>query len=65
MFSGVLRSQVFSGSFYCVVFIVDDNECLIPGICGQANCDNKIGSYECGCVNGQVFDPNLMRCIGK
>ena len=47
------------------MFIVDDNECLTPGICGQAKCDNKIGSYECGCGNGAVFDPNLMRCIGR
>lgn len=40
------------------------DECLMPGICPNAECKNKPGSYECDCKQG--FRPNDQSvCDGK
>ena len=57
--------RVVTCTDHCVVLCSDDNECLTPGICGQAKCENTIGSYTCGCGGGGVFDANMRICVGK
>jgi hypothetical protein len=35
-----------------IYFILDDNECLIPNICGNGTCSNINGGFECSCNDG-------------
>lgn len=41
----------------------DINECLLPGICKNAECLNTKGSYRCTCKPGYMLDPARSHCI--
>ncbi|TKS86494.1 Latent-transforming growth factor beta-binding protein 2 [Collichthys lucidus] len=39
------------------------NECLLPGICKNAECLNTKGSYRCMCKPGFMLDPESKHCV--
>ncbi|XP_068194619.1 latent-transforming growth factor beta-binding protein 2-like isoform X2 [Antennarius striatus] len=41
----------------------DINECLLPGICKNAECLNSKGSYRCTCKPGYMLDPESKHCV--
>ncbi|XP_037096872.1 latent-transforming growth factor beta-binding protein 2-like [Syngnathus acus] len=41
----------------------DINECLLPGICKNAECLNSKGSYRCMCKPGFMLDPARSHCV--
>ncbi|XP_028250717.1 latent-transforming growth factor beta-binding protein 2-like [Parambassis ranga] len=41
----------------------DINECLLPGICKNAECLNTKGSYRCICKSGYLLDPARAHCV--
>uniref|UniRef100_A0A8C9VMC6 Latent-transforming growth factor beta-binding protein 1 n=1 Tax=Scleropages formosus TaxID=113540 RepID=A0A8C9VMC6_SCLFO len=41
----------------------DINECLMPGICKNAECLNTRGSYRCTCKAGYMLDPARSHCV--
>ncbi|XP_035388600.1 latent-transforming growth factor beta-binding protein 2 isoform X1 [Electrophorus electricus] len=41
----------------------DINECLMPGICKNAECLNTKGSYRCMCKPGYMLDPARSHCV--
>ncbi|KAG7510151.1 latent-transforming growth factor beta-binding protein 2 [Solea senegalensis] len=41
----------------------DINECLLPGICKNAECLNTKGSYRCMCKLGYMLDPARSHCV--
>uniref|UniRef100_A0A3Q4M8I5 Latent transforming growth factor beta binding protein 2 n=1 Tax=Neolamprologus brichardi TaxID=32507 RepID=A0A3Q4M8I5_NEOBR len=41
----------------------DINECLLPGICKNAECLNTKGSYRCTCKPGYMLDPARSHCV--
>uniref|UniRef100_A0A3Q1IFZ9 Latent-transforming growth factor beta-binding protein 2 n=1 Tax=Anabas testudineus TaxID=64144 RepID=A0A3Q1IFZ9_ANATE len=41
----------------------DINECLLPGICKNAECLNSKGSYRCTCKQGYMLDPARSHCV--
>ncbi|XP_067848101.1 latent-transforming growth factor beta-binding protein 2-like [Heptranchias perlo] len=41
----------------------DINECLMSGICQNANCLNTRGSYRCTCKPGYMLDTSRSHCI--
>ncbi|KAM6961294.1 latent-transforming growth factor beta-binding protein 2-like [Aplochiton taeniatus] len=41
----------------------DINECLMPGICKNAECLNTRGSYRCICKPGYMLDPARSHCV--
>uniref|UniRef100_A0A3Q0RLU4 Latent-transforming growth factor beta-binding protein 2 n=1 Tax=Amphilophus citrinellus TaxID=61819 RepID=A0A3Q0RLU4_AMPCI len=41
----------------------DINECLLPGICKNADCINTKGSYRCTCKPGYMLDPARSHCV--
>ncbi|XP_034051040.1 latent-transforming growth factor beta-binding protein 2 [Thalassophryne amazonica] len=41
----------------------DINECLLPGICKNADCLNTKGSYRCICKPGYMLDPARSHCV--
>ncbi|TMS21110.1 Latent-transforming growth factor beta-binding protein 2, partial [Larimichthys crocea] len=41
----------------------DINECLLPGICKNAECLNTKGSYRCMCKPGFMLDPESKHCV--
>ncbi|XP_030574575.1 latent-transforming growth factor beta-binding protein 2 [Archocentrus centrarchus] len=41
----------------------DINECLLPGICKNADCINSKGSYRCTCKPGYMLDPARSHCV--
>ncbi|KAM9842615.1 latent-transforming growth factor beta-binding protein 2-like [Aulostomus maculatus] len=41
----------------------DINECLLPGICRNAECLNTKGSYKCICKLGFMLDPARSHCV--
>ncbi|XP_041121166.1 latent-transforming growth factor beta-binding protein 2-like isoform X1 [Polyodon spathula] len=41
----------------------DINECLMPGICKNAECLNSRGSYRCTCKPGHMLDTSRSHCI--
>lgn len=46
-------------------YLTDINECLLPGICKNAECLNTKGSYRCLCKAGYLFDPESKHCVCK
>lgn len=46
---------------YCVLFVLDINECEIPGMCSQI-CHNTKGSFKCSCLDNYVLDPDGRKC---
>uniref|UniRef100_A0A665WA94 Latent-transforming growth factor beta-binding protein 4 n=1 Tax=Echeneis naucrates TaxID=173247 RepID=A0A665WA94_ECHNA len=41
----------------------DINECLLPGICKNAECLNTRGSYRCTCKPGYMLDSARSHCV--
>ncbi|XP_069391808.1 latent-transforming growth factor beta-binding protein 2 isoform X2 [Paralichthys olivaceus] len=41
----------------------DINECLLPGICKNAECLNTKGSYRCICLLGYMLDADRSHCV--
>ena len=41
------------------------NECQRPGVCGTGSCMNRVGTYECLCPTGMLFDSANFVCIGS
>ncbi|KAM3594381.1 uncharacterized protein V6R79_006868 [Siganus canaliculatus] len=41
----------------------DINECLLPGICKNAECLNTKGSYRCMCKPGFMLDTESKHCV--
>ncbi|KAJ8288856.1 hypothetical protein COCON_G00015150 [Conger conger] len=41
----------------------DINECLMPGICKNADCLNTRGSYRCTCKPGYMLDAARSHCV--
>ncbi|KAG7466387.1 hypothetical protein MATL_G00164230 [Megalops atlanticus] len=41
----------------------DINECLMPGICKNAECLNTRGSYRCTCKAGYMLDAARSHCV--
>ncbi|XP_067469468.1 latent-transforming growth factor beta-binding protein 2-like isoform X3 [Thunnus thynnus] len=41
----------------------DINECLLPGLCKNAECLNTKGSYRCTCKPGYMLDPARSHCV--
>ncbi|XP_070697809.1 latent-transforming growth factor beta-binding protein 2-like [Pempheris klunzingeri] len=41
----------------------DINECLLPGLCKNADCLNTKGSYRCMCKHGYMFDAARSHCV--
>ncbi|CAN9502211.1 unnamed protein product [Ophioblennius macclurei] len=41
----------------------DINECLLPGICKNAECLNTKGSYRCVCKPGYMLDHDRSHCV--
>ena len=52
---------------YCFVFIsaLDEDECDMPGVCGNGLCVNTEGSYTCNCPKGYAPGRFSPRCSGK
>lgn len=45
--------------------VPDIDECTdVPGVCGTAQCRNLIGSYECLCDVGYVYNNETKTCEG-
>lgn len=43
--------------------LLDINECLMNGICKNAECLNTRGSYRCTCKPGYMLDPARSHCV--
>ncbi|XP_034078265.1 latent-transforming growth factor beta-binding protein 2 [Gymnodraco acuticeps] len=41
----------------------DVNECLLPGLCKNAECLNTKGSFRCICKPGFFLDPDRSHCV--
>ncbi|XP_068577904.1 latent-transforming growth factor beta-binding protein 2-like [Cebidichthys violaceus] len=41
----------------------DINECLLPGLCKNAECINSKGSYRCTCKPGFLLDADRSHCV--
>ncbi|KAK5857298.1 hypothetical protein PBY51_010553 [Eleginops maclovinus] len=41
----------------------DINECLLPGLCKNAECLNTKGSFRCICKPGFFLDPDRSHCV--
>ncbi|XP_037343428.2 latent-transforming growth factor beta-binding protein 2-like [Pungitius pungitius] len=41
----------------------DINECLLPGLCKNADCLNAKGSYRCTCKPGFLLDADRSHCV--
>uniref|UniRef100_UPI00398E8EEA latent-transforming growth factor beta-binding protein 3 isoform X2 n=1 Tax=Pristiophorus japonicus TaxID=55135 RepID=UPI00398E8EEA len=41
----------------------DINECLMQGVCQNAECLNTQGSFRCACKPGYVMGPSRMHCV--
>ena len=45
--------------------ILDIDECFENvNICGEGNCQNFIGGYQCQCNPGYIEDAGMKQCIG-
>lgn len=49
----------------CSLFPADINECLMQGLCKDAECLNTRGSFRCTCRPGTMLDPSRSHCICK
>lgn len=41
----------------------DINECLMQGVCQNAECLNTQGSFRCSCKSGYTMGPSLTHCV--
>lgn len=44
---------------------LDEDECLTAGVCGNGNCTNTKGSFQCACPKGYAPGRYSPRCVGK
>lgn len=44
---------------------LDEDECLTAGVCGNGNCTNTEGSFQCTCPKGYAPGRYSPRCVGK
>ena len=59
----ILIMMMMMMTFY--VCYLDEDECLISGVCGNGVCSNTEGSYQCTCPKGYAPGRYSPRCVGK
>ena len=50
---------------HCLCYIADLNECAVNNGGCEGDCENFVGSYECGCDAEKVLNQNKRSCDGE